>query len=235
MYDDPGQAARENPLPSGVPRIRLCRVVRDVEMPAAAQPAFKDRAPRPTNEPESRTTLRSPLNSAPDISASNRPAEGALGPYLRAIRAHRMLVIVVTLAAIGASIAWIALRPPTYEATANILVTPLAQEDQTFLGLQVLREARRPDTYGPDRCKADPVGPGGERTAEKMGDDWTPRRSWTRSGHAGGREQHPRGHGKADYAQGRPRSWPTRSSIGARGPPRVSPRRPPLSSSASTS
>ena len=55
-----------------------------------------------------------------------------------------MLVIVVTLAAIGASIAWIALRPPTYEATANILVTPLAQEDQTFLGLHVVREAGDP-------------------------------------------------------------------------------------------
>ena len=59
----------------------------------------------------------------------NRPAEGALGPYLRAIRSHRLLVVVVTLVAIAASIAWTTLRPPSYQATANILLTPLAQED----------------------------------------------------------------------------------------------------------
>lgn len=66
--------------------------------------------------------------------------EGALGPYLRAIRAHRLLIALVTLAALAGSIAWLSLRSPDYEATSQLLVTPLPPEDETFRGLQVIRQ-----------------------------------------------------------------------------------------------
>lgn len=84
-----------------------------------------------------------------------------------------MLVIVVTLAAVGASIAWIALRPPTYSATANILVTPLAQDDQTFLGLQVVREAGDPTRTVQTAATLIKSQQAAQRTAVRMGGDWT--------------------------------------------------------------
>lgn len=72
------------------------------------------------------------------------PGEGALGPYLRAIRAHRLLVIVVVLAALAGSVAWLTLRSPDYTATAQLLVTPLPQDDDTFLGVSLIRDSGDP-------------------------------------------------------------------------------------------
>ena len=66
-------------------------------------------------------------------------SEGALTPYLRAIREHWLLVLAVTIAAVGASVAWVTLRTPDYEATATILVSPLASDDATLDGIDVLR------------------------------------------------------------------------------------------------
>src|SRR4051794_2727824 len=54
------------------------------------------------------------------------PGEGALGSYLRAVRAHLVLVIAITVAAGIAAIAWGQMRAPTYEATAQMLITPLS-------------------------------------------------------------------------------------------------------------
>ena len=103
----------------------------------------------------------------------NRPAEGALGPYLRAIRAHRVLVIAVMLAAIGASIAWVALRPPDYQATANILLTPLAQEDTQFQGLNAVREAGDPTRTAQTAATLIKSTAAADRAARELGGDWT--------------------------------------------------------------
>jgi capsular exopolysaccharide synthesis family protein len=65
--------------------------------------------------------------------------EGALEPYLRALRAHWKLVLAVTLASLVGSIAWVVARSPDYEASAKLLVSPLAQDDATFEGIDVLR------------------------------------------------------------------------------------------------
>ena len=161
---------------------------------------------------DSRTTLRSPLNSAPDISALNRPAEGALGPYLRAIRAHRLLVIAVMLAAVGAAIAWTALRPADYQATANILLTPLAQEDTQFQGLNAVREAGDPTRTAQTAAtlikSTAAARPHGSRAGRRLDRQEGARRDQR---HAGGREQHPRGHrqdGRRDRGHS---SWPTPS------------------------
>src|SRR5437867_11592757 len=73
--------------------------------------------------------------------APMRP-EGALGPYMRALRSHRLLVLAITLLALAAAIGWLAHRSPQYQAKAEILVSPLPQDDQTFLGIpDVLRDS----------------------------------------------------------------------------------------------
>ena len=128
---------------------------------------------RPTNVRDSRTRLRFPLNSAQDIPAPPRSAEGALGPYLRAIRSHRVLVILVTLAAVAAAVAWTVLRTPSYSATAEMLVTPVAQEDQTFLGLPVLRDSGDPTRSVQTAANQIHSSAAAVRTAAKLGGDWT--------------------------------------------------------------
>jgi len=70
--------------------------------------------------------------------------EGALAAYLRAIRAHPVVVVAITLATIGASALFLAARSSTYEATAELLVSPLPQDDQTFRGLPMIRDTGDP-------------------------------------------------------------------------------------------
>lgn len=68
----------------------------------------------------------------------------ALGPYLRAIRSHAVVFVLVTLAALGGAAALLVMRTPTYEATAELLVTPLQQDDRTFIGITLLRDSGDP-------------------------------------------------------------------------------------------
>lgn len=80
--------------------------------------------------------------TAPLGTAIRHPEEeGAARPLLRALRAHRLLIVATTLAALLAAAAYLYVREPTYEATATVLVTPLPQEDDTFLGLGLLRDS----------------------------------------------------------------------------------------------
>src|SRR5919201_1869292 len=69
---------------------------------------------------------------------------GALRPYLRAIREHLLLVALVVLVALGAGIAFVTLRSPRYEATAELLISPLPQDDTTFRGLSLIRDTGDP-------------------------------------------------------------------------------------------
>jgi capsular exopolysaccharide synthesis family protein len=70
--------------------------------------------------------------------------EGALTPYLRAIRAHKLVVAAVTLLAFAATVGWLSVRHARYQATAEMLVTPLPSDDRTFLGVQLLRDTNDP-------------------------------------------------------------------------------------------
>jgi tyrosine-protein kinase len=72
--------------------------------------------------------------------ASER-TEGALGPYVRAIAAHRLLVLSTTLLALLGAVAWLVLRSPDYEAKAEILVNPVSIDDATFFGITLPRES----------------------------------------------------------------------------------------------
>ena len=93
-----------------------------------------------------------PIPPAPPVERS----EGALEPYLRAIRAHWKLVVIVTLASLVGSIAWVAMRSPDYEATAKMLVSPVPADDATWEGIDVLRA----DPTDSTRTRADRREPG---------------------------------------------------------------------------
>ena len=82
------------------------------------------------------------LTAEQDQAQEQRP--GALPAYTSAIRAHRPVVFWITLATVLASLLFLVLRSPDYEATANLLVQPLAADDQTFLGLPLIRDTGDP-------------------------------------------------------------------------------------------
>ena len=99
--------------------------------------------------------------------------EGAVGPYLSALRAHKRLVVLVMLATVAAAIGWLQLREPSYETSAQVLVAPLPQEDQTFLGLQVLRDSGDPTRTVQTAATLLDSRRVAVLTARKLGDGWT--------------------------------------------------------------
>jgi capsular exopolysaccharide synthesis family protein len=99
--------------------------------------------------------------------------DGALGPYLSALRSHKLLVLVVTFATVGAAAAWLQLRDVRYEASAQVLVAPLPQDDQTFLGLQVLRDSGDPTRTVQTAATLLDSPRAATATAEELGAGWT--------------------------------------------------------------
>jgi uncharacterized protein involved in exopolysaccharide biosynthesis len=62
------------------------------------------------------------------------------GAVRRALRRGWPLVVVVVLAAVGASMLAASLRAPEYEASARLLVSPLSQGDTQLFGTDLIRE-----------------------------------------------------------------------------------------------
>jgi Mrp family chromosome partitioning ATPase/capsular polysaccharide biosynthesis protein len=84
------------------------------------------------------------LNGQPEITSALVRQESGYTSYLAAIREHRVAVVLVMLATVLVSVAFLVLRSREYEATADILIEPLPQEDETFLGLPLLRDTGDP-------------------------------------------------------------------------------------------
>jgi capsular exopolysaccharide synthesis family protein len=113
------------------------------------------------------------LKSAPPLD----PRDGPLAPYLRALRAHRLLIAVITLCALAGSVAWLALRTPDYRATAQVLVTPVPQDSLAYPGLQILRADANESTRTVQTAAALVDSPRAARiTADRLGGGWTSRR-----------------------------------------------------------
>jgi Mrp family chromosome partitioning ATPase/capsular polysaccharide biosynthesis protein len=93
--------------------------------------------------------------------------------YLAAIRSHRLIVVLVTLAAVAASVAFVVLRSPAYEATADLLVEPLPQEDQTFIGLPLLRDTGDPVRTTQTAAVLVESEAAADLAAAELGGDWT--------------------------------------------------------------
>ena len=84
------------------------------------------------------------MSSNSERAAPEAHQDGALAAYLSAIRAHPWVFTLITLAAVAASVAFLFIRENSYEATANVLVEAVPQEDQTFIGLPVIRDTGDP-------------------------------------------------------------------------------------------
>jgi Mrp family chromosome partitioning ATPase len=74
----------------------------------------------------------------PDQSTS---AEGAHVPFLRATRAHPLVVGAILVIAIAATVVLVKTRSPTYKATAQVLVTPVDATNSAFTGLPVVNDS----------------------------------------------------------------------------------------------
>jgi Mrp family chromosome partitioning ATPase len=60
--------------------------------------------------------------------------------YLQALRARWPLVLLLVLLSVGAAVAYSSYAPKRYEASADLLVTPVSTGDQTFVGFSMFRE-----------------------------------------------------------------------------------------------
>src|SRR5215213_2839552 len=74
-------------------------------------------------------------SSPPDAGSDGRGAAGVVA----SIRAHPWLVGGIALLAMLVTLVWAAARNPTYEASAQVLVTPLPDSDRALPGLPLLR------------------------------------------------------------------------------------------------
>jgi len=83
-----------------------------------------------------------PPNPRPGAQAGDQD-EGALAPFVRAARAHVKLIAAVTAVCVLACFAWLQVRDETYEASAQVLVTPLADAG-SYTGLPVLNNSVDP-------------------------------------------------------------------------------------------
>jgi len=77
------------------------------------------------------------------ISLGGRPG-GAADSYLNAIRSNILLVVGIVAVTLASAAFGVAHRVPTYKASAEILLTPLPSGDETYFGLQLLRDSNDP-------------------------------------------------------------------------------------------
>ena len=98
---------------------------------------------------------------------------GALEPYVRAIRSHLPLALAIVLAVLLGSVAWLLVRSPVYQSSAQLLVTPVAADSRTYFGLPVVREAGDPvRTLQTAATLADSTD-AAALAARRLGDGWT--------------------------------------------------------------
>jgi tyrosine-protein kinase len=112
------------------------------------------------------------LNRFPEHTGAPGGRDGALPAYLAAIRAHPLIVVLVTLSTVAASVAFLLSRSPSYEATADILVNPLLPEDQTLIGLPLLRDAGDPARTAQTAASLIESRDAAELTAQQLGAGW---------------------------------------------------------------
>lgn len=99
--------------------------------------------------------------------------EGGIDSYLQAIRAHWVLILIIVLATVAGTLGAISLRSPTYIATAKILVSPLPIDDETFLGLQIVRDSGDPTRTVQTAAALIETRQAAELAASRLGRGWT--------------------------------------------------------------
>jgi Mrp family chromosome partitioning ATPase len=126
-----------------------------------------------------RADVRSPwADPAPGgpVDSGPEPEHGALGSYLRAIRSHLWLVVVVTVVSLGLAVAYSQVRTPSYEASAQMLVNPLPDEDTTLIGLPFVRDTGDPPRTLQTAATLIDSPRAAQLAASRLGGDWTQRK-----------------------------------------------------------
>jgi capsular exopolysaccharide synthesis family protein len=86
-----------------------------------------------------------------------------------------VLVPLITLATVLAAVVWVAQRSSTYEAKVELLASPVPADDDTFLGVQILRDTPGDPTRAVQTAATLIDSPlAARRTAEELGGEWTP-------------------------------------------------------------
>jgi len=111
----------------------------------------------------------------PMAGAEERP-DTPFGSYVRAVQAHRRMFIAVVLAVVAGALLWVIERSPDYRASSQIIVTPLASDDTTFIGLPVVRASGDPTRSVQTAATLLRSPQAAALTARRMGGRWTPRR-----------------------------------------------------------
>jgi Mrp family chromosome partitioning ATPase/capsular polysaccharide biosynthesis protein len=109
--------------------------------------------------------------AAARLSSTNDSAPAAT--YLRAIRAHLVVVILIITAAVGASIAYLAASSPSYKATARLLVNPIDAADAPPLDLPLIRNSGDPVRTIQTAAALAKSHRASALLAARLGSDWT--------------------------------------------------------------
>jgi Mrp family chromosome partitioning ATPase len=102
-----------------------------------------------------------------------REPEFSLSAYLRAVRSHWLVFVLVILATVGAAVAWTMARPTGYEASARILVSPVPADDRTFVGVQVVRDTGDPTRTVQTAATLVESNEAAAETARRLGAGWS--------------------------------------------------------------
>ncbi len=112
------------------------------------------------------------LDAATPSAVTSAP-EPALGPYLRALRRHWLLISAITVLCGAVAGATVVRSSRTYQATATVLVSPLDQGDANFVNTGVVLETGEPvRTVQTAGALIDSL-PAAQATAAKMGRGWS--------------------------------------------------------------
>jgi capsular exopolysaccharide synthesis family protein len=94
--------------------------------------------------------------------------------YVGAIRAHRLLIAIVTVATCLGALLWVAVRSDSYESSASLLVSPVAQDNPLLLGLPVIRDSPGEPTRSMQTAASLVETPAiAAAAAEALGDGWS--------------------------------------------------------------
>jgi capsular exopolysaccharide synthesis family protein len=113
------------------------------------------------------------MNGLPPAPMHQQAQQGAMGPYLRAIKAHAFTVAIVMLMALLGSILWLHHRTAHYQATAAILFNPVPSNNEGGNGLPVLRESGDPTRLSQTAVSLLNTQQAAAATAQRLGPGWT--------------------------------------------------------------
>jgi capsular polysaccharide biosynthesis protein len=93
--------------------------------------------------------------------------------YLHVVRYRWRLALLVMVVTVAVAALWLLVRTPQYTATAELLVTPLAQSDEIYFDLPVVRDAGDPTRTIQTAATQVDTPPAAALAARRLGGGWT--------------------------------------------------------------